>query len=106
MSTGKAALLAWTADVLRSSSITTGLSYTLEQGWRGCLMLDSGKTLMLSAKQLRRLADAFEKGGARRNDMGWLVDDMRAMADQVKRKTAARELPADLVDGLRPKGSA
>lgn len=96
MSATKFELLDWIAAATSSSRIGTGLSWTVPEGWRGYIMLETGKTLMLTPRGLRRLADVFERAwrqGGGKVDITWLIGEMRAMASEAERKTAAGEIP-------------
>lgn len=96
---GRAALEAWSRDIMQSDSITVGEAWEPERGWRCCLMLSTGKTLVMSPREMRKLADAFVKGGGRRPEIGVaaVLEDMYACAKEMKARNARREVPVEFM---------
>jgi hypothetical protein len=95
---------AWLAELQGSgSAITLGLTWTQDKGWRCGTMLESGKTLLMSPKQMRKLADRFVAADGRRILGDEMIDNMYAVAAEAKKKNARRELPINLTPA---KGSA
>lgn len=92
---GKAALAAWAKDIMLSDSITVGETWEPVRGWRCALMLSTGKTLIMSPREMRMLAERFIKGGGRAPEVGIadVLDDMLACAEQMKAKNARKVIP-------------
>lgn len=93
MTNGKAALAAWGKDIMASDSITVGETWEPVRGWRCALMLSTGKTLVMSPREMRMLAESFIKGGGRAIGIDDVLDDMLACADEMKAKNARKEIP-------------
>jgi hypothetical protein len=99
-------------EIKKSDSLAAAESWDLLHGWRCGLMLSNGKTLLMSPRAMRKLADAFAKGLERDGMTGLtpviapIINDMRDCARIVKAKNLRRMIPDDMVKYLQPAGNA
>jgi hypothetical protein len=109
MANGREALAAFAAHILQSDSITAAEAWDPAHGWRCALQLSTGRTLLTTPREMRKLADGFSKGGADKIAAAGLTEVIAAMYDVarvVKRRIENHEVPADVIADLPASGSA
>lgn len=100
---GREALEAWAAHIMQSDSITVAETWDPVRGWRAAIALSTGRTLVMSAREMRKMADRFSKAGRAAIEaagIAQVVADMYDVAEVVKRKNARREVPDGIVRDL------
>jgi hypothetical protein len=109
MANGREALAAFAAHIMQSNSITVAEAWDPANGWRCAIQLSTGRTLLTTPREMRRLADGFSKAGAEKIAAAGVADmiaDMYDVARAVKRRIENHEIPSGVVRDLPAEGSA
>lgn len=109
MANGREALAAFAAHIMQSNCIMVAEAWDPANGWRCAIGLPTGRTLLTTPREMRRLADSFSKAGPEKIAAAGITEviaDMYDVARVVKRRIENHETPADVVRDLPTEGSA